>query len=255
MNRFSRLAGAPFGVALLALAWVGSGAAQEPGTVTGTVWDLQTGKPISGVTLTIDGSRLKAGTNSEGIYRIEGLPAGEHVMRLRADGYVTVIEKLTIDAGWTTGVDIAMPPLFATLEALEVEVGLGSTRRDSLTGAGRARDVDTDNPFASLSRIPGVHVAWSGGVAGRGARIQIRGATSMTLSNDPAIFVDGIRVMPETPVYDNSGPGATQYYNLDFVEPSSIDRIEVLKGPATAARFGLNASAGVILIYTKRGGG
>ena len=256
MSRICRPRIAWLGAALLPLALAGQGVAQETGTVTGTVVDLQTGEPISGVKLTIDGTRLKGETEADGSYRIEGLPAGEQVMRLHADGYVAVIEKLVIDAGWTTGADVAMPPLFAMLEALVVEAGLGGAQRDSQTKSSLVRDADRDaDTFESLSRVPGVHVSWSGGVVGRGARIRIRGVSSQTLSNEPSIYVDGVRVMPETPTYDTSGPGATRYYNLDFVDPASIDRIEVLRGPATAFRFGLNGSAGVILIFTKRGGG
>jgi TonB-dependent starch-binding outer membrane protein SusC len=95
------------------------------------------------------------------------------------------------------------------------------------------------------------------GTTGSGGRILMRGISSLSLSNDPVIYVDGVRVGTSQQTYgqESRGPQGKAAYLLDFVDPRDIDRIEVLRGPATAVRFGLDAASGVILIYTKRGGG
>jgi len=244
------------GLALLCLAVpadIVSAQDTKHGAVTGVVYDLRTGIAVNGMTVTIDGTRLTATTNEKGEFRIEGIEPGERILRVGGDGYTSVIENVVIDAGWTAGVDIRMAPMVAMLEALSVEVGIGSIMEDSLTQSSQLRKADEDaNMFQSLSRVPGVQVSWPGGVVGRGARIQIRGRSSITLSNNPTFYLDGIRMGPREPQFD-LGAGTT-YYDLDFVTPQEIDRIDVMRGPATGFRFGGDAAAGVIMIWTKHGG-
>ena len=98
----------------------------------------------------------------------------------------------------------------------------------------------------------GVQVLRPNGSVGSGGRILIRGLKSIALPNDPVIYVDGIRIQASlaNPVARGMEQG---FFALDFIDPATIDRIEVLRGPATAVRYGLDSAGGVILIYTKRG--
>jgi len=244
------------------IAWVGlalSAAATSAqdvattGSVTGAVYDLRTGIAVSGAVISVDGSKLESRTDERGRFRIDGVEPGERILRVNGGGYTAVIEKVQIDAGWTAAVDFRMAPMVAMLQALSVEVGIGSILGDSLTKSSRLDEADRDqNPFQTLSRVPGVQVSWPGGGVGRGARIQIRGLSSVMLSNNPAFYLDGIRMGPRTPVFD-TGSGAA-YYDLDFVNQTSIERIEVLRGSASGFRFGGDAANGVIMIWTKHGG-
>jgi hypothetical protein len=203
------------------------------------------------MTVTIDGTKLAATTDEKGLFRIEGIEPGEQILRVRGEGYTAAIESVRIDAGWTAGLDVRLAPMVAMLEALSVEVGIRSIMEDSLTGSSRLDAADKDeNMFQSLSRVPGVQVSWPGGGVGRGARIRIRGLNSIMLSNNPTFYLDGVRMGPRTPQFD-VGSG-TAWYDLDFVTPQMIDRIEVLRGPATGFRYGGDAVAGVIMVWTKR---
>jgi TonB-linked SusC/RagA family outer membrane protein len=99
-------------------------------------------------------------------------------------------------------------------------------------------------------REPGVVMLPSGGLTGEGARIRIRGNASLTQSNEPIVFVDGVRV--------NSGGGNAANGNvgtsrIDDIDPASIERVEILKGAAAATLYGTEASNGVIQIFTKKG--
>lgn len=258
MIRTRQLSGRTVAFALLGIGLFAVGAhAQDAvpttGAVTGAVYDLRTGIAVSGMIVTIDGTKKQATTDRQGRYRIEGLEPGERILRVNGPGYTAVIEKVGIDAGWTAGVDIRMAPMVAMLQALSVEVGIGSIHGDSLPASSRLDNADEDqNPFQTLSRVPGVQVSWPGGGVGRGARIQIRGLSSVMLSNNPAFYVDGIRMGPRTPQFD-TGTG-TAYYDLDFVSQSSIDRIEVLRGSSSGFRYGGDAANGIIMIWTKHGG-
>jgi len=94
----------------------------------------------------------------------------------------------------------------------------------------------------------------SSGMTGEGARIRIRGNASLSQSNEPIVFVDGVRINSSGDFSFNIGAGGGgSPSRLDDLDPASIDRIEVLKGAAAATLYGTEASNGVIQIFTKKG--
>ena len=97
---------------------------------------------------------------------------------------------------------------------------------------------------ALQGRIPGVNVVRVGG--GR-TGIAIRGGSALE-GRQPLVYVDGVRV-------SNLGPtgGLLSVSLFEYVNPSDVRRIEVLRGPAATMRYGSGAADGVILIITKRG--
>src|SRR5206468_12085736 len=105
-------------------------------------------------------------------------------------------------------------------------------------------------------RDPAVYVLPTGGLAGEGAQIRIRGSASLTQANEPVVYVDGVRVNRSggfgDPNWIGAGGGGTPS-RLDDVNPEAIDHVEILKGAAAATLYGTEASAGVIQIFTKKG--
>src|SRR2546423_15183694 len=104
-------------------------------------------------------------------------------------------------------------------------------------------------------RAPGVTILQNSGVIGSGATVRIRGVSSFALSNQPLIYVDGIRVdnsQGTGPQNQSFGASTTTRWN-DF-NPDDIESIEIVKGPAAATLYGTEAANGVIQIITKRGG-
>jgi TonB-linked SusC/RagA family outer membrane protein len=103
-------------------------------------------------------------------------------------------------------------------------------------------------------RAAGVAVVASSGQVGTGARIRVRGASSLSLGNDPLIYVDGVRVdnaQATGPTVQAFGSASVSRFN-DF-NPNDIESIEVIKGPAAATLYGTEASNGVVQIITKKG--
>jgi TonB-dependent starch-binding outer membrane protein SusC len=252
IHRFAISAAA---VALFALLPM-SAAGQQTGAATGTVYDAD-GQPLSGIKVSIEGKRRSAKTSKDGTFRLDRLEPGEVLVRFDGAGYVAVVEKVVIDAGWTTGVEIVMTPMVAMLDALVVEAGLGRIDGEVASRSSRiSGDASEGDTFSKLGRVPGIQIMRPNGSVGSGGRILMRGINSVALSNNPVIYVDGIRVSGSQPSFgqESRGPIGQGAYNLDFVDPRDIDRIEIVRGPATAVRYGLDASSGVILIYTKRGG-
>ncbi|MHB1225572.1 MAG: SusC/RagA family TonB-linked outer membrane protein, partial [Gemmatimonadaceae bacterium] len=123
----------------------------------------------------------------------------------------------------------------------------------------KASDIVATQPVQNLQqllngRATGVAVIAGSGQVGTGSRVRIRGATSLSLTADPLIYVDGVRVdnaQSTGPISQGFGSRSVSRWN-DF-NPEDIESIEVIKGPAAATLYGTEAANGVIQIITKKG--
>jgi|GEM_PF-2050420 len=109
-------------------------------------------------------------------------------------------------------------------------------------------------------RVPGLSVRRTSGASGAASRIRLRGTRSAISSSTPLVIVDGLRVSAEAPRWTTfSSPGTTPGDEwtspLDDLDPEDVERVEVLGGPAAAARYGTGATAGAIVITTRRRSG
>jgi TonB-dependent SusC/RagA subfamily outer membrane receptor len=98
--------------------------------------------------------------------------------------------------------------------------------------------------------LAGVQGLMGGGQVGTSSSIRFRGPNSVTQNTLPLVYIDGIRMstrnIPGTP-----GTGGSVNV-LDLISPETIAWAQVLRGAAATARYGMEASSGVILIYTKK---
>jgi outer membrane receptor protein involved in Fe transport len=192
------------------------------------------------------------------------VPAGEHVLRAERIGYRSLQRSVRVSAGDTVVVDFALAPEALSLDEIVVA---GSARRREVASAAERLVIDevTDRP-ATVSdflqgRAVGVEVTGGSGEAGQGKQIRLRGNGSMMLSNQPLIYIDGVRMMEGAfPSEIFESPGATRPSGanittspLDLVSVGDIAHIEVVKGPAATTLFGTGTANGVIQIFTKRG--
>jgi TonB-dependent SusC/RagA subfamily outer membrane receptor len=101
-------------------------------------------------------------------------------------------------------------------------------------------------------RAAGVQVLKSSGATGTGTKIRIRGSNSVSLSNEPLYYIDGVRMdaAPDGYAYDIGGQSTSGINNLN---PDDIENIEIVKGPSAATLYGIQAANGVVLNTTRRG--
>lgn len=235
------------------------------GTIRGTVTASASTGPVAGAQVFVVGTRLGGVTGNDGRFTFSSVPPGTHVVRLRAIGYQPAEKTVTVAAGATVTVDFTVTSAPVSLDEVVVTGTAGSARKREVGNSiAQVRISDTPeiptNVTSLLSgRLAGVSVSGGVGNAGGGSAIRLRGSTSLALTNQPLIYVDGIRTRSDE--YPRNGlftgttqRGANSYSSpLNDINPDDIERIEVVKGAAAATLFGTDAAAGVIQIFTKRG--
>jgi TonB-dependent SusC/RagA subfamily outer membrane receptor len=269
MAHLLRRGGATSLFVVAALAPSHTGLAQASGTIEGTVVDAGSRRPLAGAQVTVIASQTggvlstQAGTlaGAAGQFRIVGVAPGPRQVRARMLGYAATLRTVQVVAGQTARADFELQQSAIELTAV-VTTGTGGALVEQRKLGNTVATLETPPmaPIATFSemlqgREPGIVALPSSGLTGEGARIRIRGNASLSQSNEPIVYVDGVRI--------DAGGGFGQGYvgtggggqpsRLDDINPSSIDRIEVLKGAAAATLYGTEASNGVIVITTKRG--
>ncbi|MEK7239232.1 MAG: SusC/RagA family TonB-linked outer membrane protein [Gemmatimonadota bacterium] len=238
-------------------------AQQATGTIEGTVIDAGSRRPLASVQVTITGTSQTIGniTDAAGKFRINNVSAGERNVRARLIGYAPQVKVVNVLPGRTATVAYELRQSAVELSAV-VTTGTGGSQVEArkLGNTVAAVEAPTNAPISSLSDIlqgrePGLMTMPSSGATGEGARIRVRGNASLSQSNEPIVYIDGVRL-------DNGGGfgngfvgtgGGGRPSRLDDIDPKSIEKVEVLKGAAAATLYGTEASNGVILITTKKG--
>jgi TonB-dependent starch-binding outer membrane protein SusC len=241
-------------------------AQRTSGTITGVVTDARSGQPLASATVTVRGTELGGQTGSDGRFRITQVSPGTHAVIARRIGYAPVTRTVEMPDGGAVTADFALQPSAINLEQVVVTGTAGNQTRvaqGAVISTIDASDVTAKAPVASVTdvlqgRVAGVNVTSASGTVGAAPRINIRGATSISLSNAPLVFVDGVRVSSgaRSDIGNYHGLealGGQSVTALNDINPDDIASIEVVKGPAAATLYGADASAGVIQIITKKG--
>lgn len=230
----------------------------QTGTISGRVTDAATKLPISEARVVIAGTGFEAQTNGGGEYRLVNVRPGPVAVRVFRIGFQSKADTVRVVSGQTATLDFRLTQSVVNLTEVVVTGTAGNQERKAqaaLVASVAAADIIKDAPVTSVanllqSRVPGVALNSQSGTAGTATQIRIRGASSINLSNQPLIFIDGIRINEGQ---FSSGQSGQFYDRLNDLNPEEIESIEVVKGPAAATLYGADASAGVIQIITKKG--
>lgn len=237
------------------------------GILTGQVIDSASGKGIPSVTVVIPGIQRATSTDDAGGFRLNDLPVGNHTISFRLIGYQTQTMNVDVLANATQPLVITLRQTSITLTDV-VTTATGAQRRieisndvikidaDKIMERAPVRDI-TDLLVAA--QVPGMVVTPTSGEPGAPKRIRFNGVGSINQNNDPVIIVDGIWIKSDLSTNDirrsfgNGSTSNTLSSRLDAIDPSSIQSIEIVRGPAAATLYGPEAANGVIKITTKRG--
>ena len=236
------------------------GGATRQGIISGRVTDQSTGLPVPMSAVVVTGTNLGAITNDSGVYTIRAVPAGTHQLRANRVGFGPAVRTVAVVAGATITADFIISHVpFVLEEVVTTATGEQRTRElgNTVAKVDAAKIVDAA-PISNMqdllnSRVSGVTLIQQNGTVGAGSRVRIRGLSSASLSNDPLVYVDGIKVEAGSPTLDGTvyiGGGHPSF--LNDIDPDEIEDIEIVKGPSASTLYGTQAANGVIRITTKR---
>lgn len=218
--------------------------------ITGTVRGTD-GEALIGVTVKIKGANTGAVTDASGGFRINAEQG--QVLVISYIGHET--QEVTVSG---SNLSIVLKPAVSALDETVI-IGYGSAIRRTSTGSissVKSKDIESQpvmDPLAALQgRVPGLVVTSTSGLAGSSFHVRLRGQNSLREeANDPLYVIDGVPFISEplnqfTSANGNQSP-------LASINPSDIERIDILKDADATAIYGSRAANGVILITTKKG--
>jgi TonB-dependent starch-binding outer membrane protein SusC len=217
--------------------------------VTGKVTDEKDGSPLVGVSVTVKGTNTGTTTGADGTFRLS-VPSNARTLVFSFVAFST--QEVSI--GNKAEFNVSLASADKSLSEVVV-VGYGTVRKKDLTGSvatiggDKVRDMPVQSFDQALSgRAAGVSITMPNGVVNNAPVIRIRGVNSISLSSFPLVVIDGI------PTFSGDvGNGNAANNPLGDINPGDIESIEVLKDAAAAAIYGSRASAGVLLVTTKKG--
>ena len=221
--------------------------------ISGTVVSAQDGEPIIGAAVKVKGAKQGVVTNLEGQFSINAQAGSTLVF-----SYVGMKTK---EVAAKNGMKVQLQSDDQQLEEVVV-TAMGITRSKKSLGYASQDLKDGELSTKGTSslanaiqgKLTGVDIRQSSGAPGASSQIVIRGARSFDGNNQPLYVIDG---MPVTTTADfDTGASVTGSNISDRtidINPDDIESINVLKGQAASALYGIRASNGVIVITTKRG--
>jgi len=247
-------------LSLVVLAAIPLGAQAQTGSVSGTVTDRASRQPIGDANVGVVGTVLAGRSGPDGRFRISGVAPGTYQVRATRLGYAAETRSVTVGAGQDASIDFTIGQTAVQIDEVVI-TATGEEQRKRESGNATSVVQVTPEKIATKTTLqqlltasaPGVYVNSPGGTTGSASRIRIRGANSVSLSNEPLVIIDGVRANSDIAGTGTIGVGGQQSSRLNDINPDDIETVEVIKGPAASALYGTAASNGVLQIRTKRG--
>ena len=214
-------------------------ATAQTATITGKVYSEADGEPVFGASVFVVGTSVGAGTDMDGNFTIENVPATATTLRVSYVGMTT--QEVQIVRGKPMRVILVEDGV--TLDDVVV-VAYGTAKKSAFTGSASVVKAETiekrqvsNITNALTGAIAGVQITSSNGQPGVSATVRVRGVGSLNAGNDPLYVVDG---MP----FDG---------DISSINPADIENMSVLKDAAASALYGARGANGVIMVTTKKG--
>lgn len=230
------------------------------GAIKGVIKDAITKEILAGTSVFIPSLKIGASSLVNGTYKIEKVPAGEYEIVVKYIGFKDTKKNVTVANNETVELDFEIYPSAVQLnEVIVTGQGIATERRKLTSPVETLRLEEIQNaPVESIDqllqgRIAGLNSFSSSGMPGTAGRMSTRGLKSVVSKGTPVIYVDNVRVDNQEAYRLAINTGGAESSSLADLVVGEIDRVEVIKGGASATLFGSEAANGVIQIFTKKG--
>ncbi len=233
-----------------------SGVFAQVRVITGKVTSSDDGTTLPGTSVVLKGTTNGTTTDANGNYSLSGIPASGGTLVFSFIGYETYEAPI----GNSSVMEVSLSPDANQLSEVVV-TSLGIERkRQSLgysvqsVGAKELTEVKQPNIVSALQgQVAGVQITNTGGGPGMGARIVVRGLTSLNPNGDnqPLFIIDGVPI--DNTTHDNSTNQRGMSNRAADINPNDIETISILKGAAATGLYGVRAANGAVVITTKSG--
>jgi outer membrane receptor protein involved in Fe transport len=217
----------------------------QGGTVSGKVTDAKTSRAIANVSVYLAGTHWRANTGEDGAYRMVDVAPGTYTLTASRIGYAKQSQSVTATAGQETTVDLTLSAAATELEQVVVTGTVVPTERKAIPtpiSVISAQDIERENlqrvDQVFRGQVPGAF-AWDLGAYDNQSLVGVRGASTLTGYPTIKTFIDGVEV---------ANPSL-----VNTIDPTSVDRIEITRGPQASTLYGAGALNGVMQIFTKKG--
>ena len=233
---------------------IGVASAQDS-KITGKVID-ENGEPVIGASIVVRGTTVGTVSDIDGNFTLEVPADGKHLMisyigmrTQQVDIAPNVTVRLLND---TQNLDeVVVTAMGISKEKKALGYAVQDVKSEELT-----RAANTSLAGAMQGKVSGVDIAPSSGMPGASAKITIRGSRSFTGDNTPLYVVDGMPIASTSDVDTGDSVSGSDFANRAVdLDPNDIESINILKGQAASALYGMRAANGVIVITTKSGKG
>ncbi len=224
--------------------------------ITGTVISVDDGEPVIGASVIVKGTTVGTVTDFDGAFSLN-VPQDARTVVVSYVGMIS--QELPIQPSMrvllnsdTQKLDeIVVTALGISKEKKALGYAVQNVNSDQLSQA-----ANTSLSGALQGKVSGVEIAPSSGMPGASSKITIRGSRSFTGDNTPLYVIDGMPIASTPDVDTENSVTKTDYANRAVdLDPNDIESINILKGQAASALYGMRASNGVVVITTKSGRG
>ncbi|MCK8521139.1 TonB-dependent receptor [Aquimarina sp. D1M17] len=224
-------------------------------TVSGVVSDPN--GPVPGINVIVKGTNQGASTDFDGKYTIDNV-AEDAILVFSYVGFQTQ----EVAVGGQTTINVTMVEDASELDEVVV-VGYGTQSVRDVTGSVASVKAEDFNSGVIASpeeliqgKTAGVQITQTSGEPGAGVNIRIRGTSSVRGNNNPLYVLDGVPLSGSDSSSGTGGAdigGASAKNPLNFLNPSDIASIDILKDASATAIYGSRGANGVVIITTKKG--
>ncbi|HEV3324997.1 MAG TPA: TonB-dependent receptor plug domain-containing protein, partial [Puia sp.] len=208
--------------------------------ITGKITDA-TGVPVPGATVRIKGTKGGTTTDLQGVFSVKATPST--VLLISGIGYET--KEVKVGSSSTVSIQLATDSKSLS-EVVVTGVGVATSKKklgisvEAVTAAQMPEAPTASVDQALIGKIPGAQISSVSGLPGASVNILLRGINTLQSGTYPMILLDGIQLY------------AT---DLNTIDLSTIERVEVVQGAASAALYGAQGANGVIQLFSKKGKG